>query len=79
MQAFPAVFDTLGTACLSSIAPETLVVMDELAFWSPRRPGSPGRYWMFWTARQVIAAVKDRLMFPFSRPSSPTPRHRCSV
>lgn len=66
MQAFPAVFDTLGTACLSSIAPETLVVMDELGFLESQAP-------RFTQAvldaldgpAQVIAAVKDRPDVPF--------------
>lgn len=66
MQAFPAVFDTLGTACLSRIAPETLVVMDELGFLESQAP-------RFTQAvldaldgpAQVIAAVKDRPDVPF--------------
>lgn len=66
MQAFPAVFDTLGAACLSGIAPETLVVMDELGFLESKAP-------QFTQAvldaldgpAQVIAAIKDRPDVPF--------------
>lgn len=66
MQPFPQVFDTLGVACLTDIASEALVVMDELGFLESKAPRFTQAVLETLNGpAQVLAAVKDRPDVPF--------------
>lgn len=66
MQPFPQVFDTLGVACLTDIASEALVVMDELGFLeSQATQFTQAVLETLDGPAQVLAAVKDRPDVPF--------------
>lgn len=66
MQAFPLVFDTLGTACLTGAPPEALLVMDELGFLeSQATQFTQAVLDALDGSAQVLAAVKNRPDVPF--------------
>lgn len=68
MQAFPQVFDTLGTFCLTNVPLEALVVMDELGFLESQAPRfTQAVLETLDGPAQVVAAVKDRPDVPFLR------------